>query len=64
MDAINQDKAKDHSKITQLLIEYENYKLNNADVPILDSLKSKNFKSFICENFTLNNISFHRYSQV
>ena len=42
MDAINQDKAKDHSKITQLLIEYENYKLNNADVPILDSLKSKN----------------------
>ena len=39
MDAINQNKQKDNSKIEQLLVEYENYKFpNKNDVPFPFSL--------------------------
>ena len=39
MDAINQNKPKDNSKIEQLLNEYENYKYpNKTDVPFPFSL--------------------------
>ena len=39
VDAINQNKQKDNSKIEQLLVEYENYKFpNKNDVPFPFSL--------------------------
>ena len=42
VDAINQNKPKDNSKIEQLLIEYENYKFpNKSDVPFPFSLNGK-----------------------
>ena len=42
VDAINQNKPKDNSKIEQLLKEYENYKFpNKTDVPFPFSLNSK-----------------------
>ena len=40
VDAINQNKPKDNSKIEQLLTEYENYKYpNKTDVPFPFSLR-------------------------
>ena len=48
VDAINQNKPKDNSKIKQLLNEYENYKFpNKTDVPFPFSLNGENLKSFI-----------------
>ena len=42
VDAINQNKPKDNSKIKQLLNEYENYKFpNKTDVPFPFSLNGK-----------------------
>ena len=39
VDAINQNRPKDNSKIEQLLVEYENYKFpNKNDVPFPFSL--------------------------
>ena len=43
VDAINQNKPKDNSKIQELLMEYENHKFpNNTDVPFPFSLNGKN----------------------
>ena len=42
MDAINQNKPKDNSKIEQLLKEYEYYKFpNKTDIPFPPTLNSK-----------------------
>ena len=57
MDAINQNKPKDISKIKQLLNEYENYKYpNKTDVTFPFSLNGKNLKiSFLKPSLFNNN---------
>ena len=53
VDAYKQNKQKDYSKIQNLLKDYENYKFpNNTDVPFPSSLKSKNWKSWICKKLS------------
>ena len=48
VDAINQNKPKDLSKIGELLKDYENYKF-----PFPYSYKGKNSKTFLSKTFTL-----------
>ena len=65
MDAINQNKPKDNSKIQELLMEYENHKFpNNTDVPFPFSLNGKNSNIVIYRTFTLQYVIIHSRLQV